>query len=58
MVTRKFCCLEVTLSGPVTQSAISDFVSLPGNNPAGIGASQVPVSKAKDLDKGLGGSSL
>ena len=57
MVTRKFCCLEVAISGPVTQSATSDSVSLPGNNPAGMGASQLPVSKAKDLDKGLGGSS-
>ena len=53
-VTRKFCCPEVA---QVTQSAISDSVSLPGKLPAGIGASQLPVSQAQDLDKGLGGSS-
>ena len=50
---------EVLLSrsGPVAQSAISDSVSLPGKNPTGMGSSQLPVWKAKDLDKGLGGSS-
>ena len=51
MVTRRFCCLEVAISGPVVQSAISDSMSLPGKKPAGMGASQLPVSKAKDLDK-------
>ena len=57
MVTWRFCCLEVAISGPVAQSAISDSVSLPGKNPTGMGSSQLPVWKAKDLDKGLGGSS-
>ena len=41
----------------VTQSAISDSVSLPGKLPAGMVASQLPMSQAKDLEKGLGWSS-